>query len=50
VTVLTLQLVSPTLPPGKKITFNLQDQTALASLRKDPIVIKEGVEYKYVSG
>ncbi|KAG2013474.1 rho GDP-dissociation inhibitor [Coprinopsis cinerea AmutBmut pab1-1] len=45
VTVLTLELVSPTLPPGKKIAFNLADPNAIASLKKTPVVIKEGVEY-----
>jgi Rho GDP-dissociation inhibitor len=48
VTVLTLELVSPTLPPGKKIAFNLADPNAIASLKKTPVVIKEGVEYKSV--
>ncbi|KAF9645678.1 E set domain-containing protein [Thelephora ganbajun] len=45
VTVLTLELNSPTLPPGKKISFNLRNAVQLANLRKDPISIKEGVEY-----
>ncbi|KAG6817198.1 hypothetical protein H0H87_011556 [Tephrocybe sp. NHM501043] len=43
VTVLTLELDSPTLPAGKKIAFDLKDTTA--NLTKNPITIKEGVEY-----
>jgi len=50
VTVLTLELDSPTLPSGKKITVNIQDRALLESLKKNPISIKEGVEYKYVDG
>ena len=50
VTVLTLELASSTLPPGKHITFNLKDTAALSNLKKNPILIKEGVEYKYVDG
>ncbi|KAH7924053.1 E set domain-containing protein [Leucogyrophana mollusca] len=45
VTVLTLELDSPTLPAGKKIIFNLSDTAKLADTKKNPIVIKEGVEY-----
>ncbi|EGO27434.1 hypothetical protein SERLADRAFT_460845 [Serpula lacrymans var. lacrymans S7.9] len=45
VTVLTLELDSPTLPPGKKLIFNLSDTAKLADTKKNPIVIKEGVEY-----
>jgi len=48
VTVLTLELASPTLPPEKKIVFRLDDKAALADTKKNPIIIKEGVEYKYV--
>ena len=48
-TVLALQLDSPTLPPGKKISVNIQDKAALDNLKKNPISIKEGVEYKYVN-
>jgi len=47
--VLALELDSPTLPPGKKISVNIQDQALLAHLKKNPISIKEGVEYKYVN-
>ena len=50
VTVLTLELDSPTLPPGKKIIINLKDKALVAGLAKNPITIKEGVEYKYVCG
>lgn len=49
VTVLTLELDSPTLPPGKKLIFQLADTAKLADTRKNPIIIKEGVEYKCVS-
>ncbi|KAJ7667856.1 immunoglobulin E-set [Mycena polygramma] len=45
VTVLTLELDSPTLPPGKKIAFNLNDTARLADTKKNPIVIKEDVDY-----
>lgn len=66
VTVLTLELDSPTLPgafiirspfcididncclAGKKIAFNLSDTAKLADTKKNPIIIKEGVEYKSV--
>jgi Rho GDP-dissociation inhibitor len=48
VTVLTLELHSPTLPPGKKIAIDLQEPGSVEKTKKDPIVIKEGVEYKYV--
>ncbi|THH05013.1 hypothetical protein EW145_g5108 [Phellinidium pouzarii] len=47
VTVLSLELVSPTLPPGKTIILNLTDPTSLADVKKNPITIKEGVEYKF---
>lgn len=50
VTVLTLFLTSPTLPAGRRIDVNVQDQASLERLKKDPIVIKEGVEYKCVNG
>ncbi|KAF9782868.1 immunoglobulin E-set [Thelephora terrestris] len=45
VTVLTLELHSPTLPPGKKIAIDLQEPGSVEKTKKDPIVIKEGVEY-----
>ncbi|KAI0080638.1 rho GDP-dissociation inhibitor [Panus rudis PR-1116 ss-1] len=45
VTVLTLELASPTLPPGKKLAMNIADQAQLAEIKKHPFVIKEGVEY-----
>jgi len=44
-TVLTLELDSPTLPPGKKIIFQLSDTAKLADTKHHPIAIKEGVEY-----
>lgn len=46
---LTLELDSPTLPPGRKIVFDLKDTAKLVDTKKNPIVIKEGVEYKYES-
>lgn len=49
VTVLTLELDSPTLPPEKKLVFELADTVKLADIKKNPIIIKEGVEYKCVS-
>ncbi|PPQ66751.1 hypothetical protein CVT24_008708 [Panaeolus cyanescens] len=45
VTVLTLELDSPTLPQGKKIAFDLKDTARLAETKKNPINIKEGAEY-----
>lgn len=49
VTILTLALTSPTLPDGKTISFDLSDPTIKAGLVKNPVTIKEGVEYSYVS-
>lgn len=49
VTVLSLELHSPTLPAGKAITFDVQDKEALAAVKKHPITIKEGIEYKLES-
>ena len=46
VSVLTLELVSSTLPEGKTIVLDLNDAAAVADTKKNPIVIKEGVEYK----
>jgi len=45
VTVLTLELDSPTLPAGKSIVIDLKDPSKLADLKKNPVIIKEGVEY-----
>ncbi|TRM68243.1 immunoglobulin E-set [Schizophyllum amplum] len=45
VTVLTLELMSPTLPAGKAISFDLSNPARIADLKKTPITIKEGVEY-----
>ncbi|KAI6152038.1 immunoglobulin E-set [Pisolithus tinctorius] len=46
VTVLTLELNSPTLPHGKKKPIiNLCDPAAVADLKKNPVTIKEGVEF-----
>ena len=43
---LTLELDSPTLPSGKKIILDLKDTAAVANTKSDPIIIKEGVDYK----
>jgi len=43
--VLTLQLQSPTLPESKHIVIDVQNQAQLADAKKNPITIKEGVEY-----
>ncbi|CAE6521643.1 unnamed protein product [Rhizoctonia solani] len=40
-----LFLTSPTLPEGKIIALDLTNPEALAKAKKEPIVIKEGVEY-----
>ncbi|KAF8558840.1 E set domain-containing protein [Imleria badia] len=45
VTVVTLELDSPTLPAGKQLVFDLADTAKLADTKKNPIIIKEGVEY-----
>ncbi|PCH41298.1 E set domain-containing protein [Wolfiporia cocos MD-104 SS10] len=45
VTVLTLELASPTLPAGKHLSLNIQDPEQLVNVKKNPITIKEGVEY-----
>jgi Rho GDP-dissociation inhibitor len=42
VTVLTLELTSPTLPPGKKLIFDLKNHN---QAKEDIFTIKEGVEY-----
>lgn len=44
-----MKLDSETLPPGKKIAFDLADTARLADTKKNPIVIKEDVEYKLVA-
>ncbi|KAL5488267.1 RDI1 [Sanghuangporus weigelae] len=45
VTVLGLELVSPTLPAGKSLVLDLSDPQALAEVKKHPFTIKEGIEY-----
>ncbi|KAK7470807.1 rho GDP dissociation inhibitor [Stygiomarasmius scandens] len=45
VTVLTLELHSSTLPPGKTITLDISNKAQLEDTKKNPVVIKEGVEY-----
>ena len=46
VTVVSLELASSTLPPGKQLIMNLQDPADLASMKKNPVTIKEGIEFK----
>ena len=46
VTILALELASPTLPPGKTLAMNLQDPSAIADMKRNPVTIKEGVEFK----
>lgn len=45
---LTLELHSPTLPAGRSIVINLSDGAHLDEIKRNPINIKEGVEYKCV--
>jgi len=46
VSVLSLSLTSPTLPAGKTVSIELDEQgKAKGDLKKNPVVIKEGVEY-----
>ncbi|THH05645.1 hypothetical protein EW146_g9850 [Bondarzewia mesenterica] len=45
VEVLTLELVSPSLPQDKKITVDLKNRAQLAQLKSAPIQVKEGEEY-----
>ncbi|KAI0772679.1 immunoglobulin E-set [Irpex lacteus] len=44
-TMLTLELHSPTLPAGRSIVINLSDGAHLDEIKRNPINIKEGVEY-----
>ena len=46
VTILSLELASPTLPPGKRLHMNLQDEKEVAAMKKNPVTIKEGVDFK----
>jgi len=46
ITVLSLELDSETLPVGKKISLDLADIKQLEATKKEPIVIKEAVQYK----
>ncbi|EKM80187.1 hypothetical protein AGABI1DRAFT_113389 [Agaricus bisporus var. burnettii JB137-S8] len=43
--VLTLELASSTLPSGKTISMDINNPQEMAAIKKNPIVIKEGVEY-----
>ncbi|KAG8946815.1 hypothetical protein FRC03_001274 [Tulasnella sp. 419] len=45
VDVVSLFLTSPTLPEGKTIELNPKDTAMLAGLKKNPVTIKEGVDY-----
>jgi len=45
VDIVSLFLTSPSLPDGKTIELNPKDTDMLASLKKNPITIKEGTEY-----
>ncbi|KAE9410304.1 rho GDP-dissociation inhibitor [Gymnopus androsaceus JB14] len=46
VTVLSLELVSDTLPAGKTIALDLKDPAKVATeTKKNPVTIKEGIEY-----
>ncbi|TCD66944.1 hypothetical protein EIP91_000722 [Steccherinum ochraceum] len=45
VTVETLELASATLPAGRTLKMNIHDPAQLAQVKKNPFVIKEGVEY-----
>jgi len=45
VTVLTLELVSPSMPPGNRLHLNLQDPAQVQEFKKNPVTIKEGVDY-----
>ncbi|KAI0053059.1 4-hydroxybenzoate polyprenyl transferase [Auriscalpium vulgare] len=45
-TVLSLELTSPSLPPGKTIKVDIQNQAQLAELKNKPIQVKEGAEYQ----
>ncbi|KAJ8086458.1 rho GDP dissociation inhibitor [Marasmius tenuissimus] len=45
VTILTLELLSSTLPAGKSIVFRLDNKSSYENTKKNPVVIKEGVEY-----
>ncbi|KAJ3575151.1 hypothetical protein NP233_g1287 [Leucocoprinus birnbaumii] len=46
-TVLSLELVSDTLPPGKRVYFDLADpsQDIETLTKKNPVIIKEGIDY-----
>ena len=34
------------MPPGKTLIMNLQNPAVLADMKKNPVTIKEGIEYK----
>ncbi|KAJ4472340.1 immunoglobulin E-set [Lentinula aciculospora] len=45
-TILTLELVSSTLPAGKAISLDLSNLAKVAAdTKKNPVIIKEGIEY-----
>ncbi|THV08703.1 E set domain-containing protein [Dendrothele bispora CBS 962.96] len=43
--ILNLELTSPTLPAGKTISLDVNNKEQLADTKKNPVTIKEGVEY-----
>jgi hypothetical protein len=49
VTVQYLELTSPSLPSGKTIKVDISSPQMLQQLKENPIQVKEGAEYKYVS-
>jgi len=46
VTVLSLELISDSLPSDKPIVLDLTDPSKLDAVKKNPVTIKEGVEYQ----
>lgn len=44
---LSLFLTSDTLPPGKLVSIDLANKSVVDNLKKNPLSIKEGVEYKF---
>jgi len=45
VTILSLSLTAPSLPEGKRIEMKVSDPEHMADFKKNPVNIKEGVEY-----
>ena len=44
---LTLELQSPSLPPGQRLAIDLSDPSGLNRWKENPVHINEGAEYKY---